>query len=68
MLDPNSCLEVLDEEFDHPKDVVTEARQFMDTSVVAYVDLAEKTGLGIDKIGEKMDEAALDVDSAELFG
>jgi hypothetical protein len=67
VLDKNSGLKILDEEFDHPKDVVAEARRFMGASVVEYMELAEKTGLSIDKIGEKMDEAALDVDSTELF-
>lgn len=66
-LDQNNRLKILDERFDHPKDVVAEARRFMGKSVVAYMDLAEKTGLSIDKIGEKMDKSALDVDSTDLF-
>ena len=66
VLERNSRLKVLDEMFDHPKDVVAEARRFMGASIVAYMDLTEKTGLSIDEIGELMDEAALGVDSSEL--
>ncbi|WP_157746036.1 hypothetical protein [Halorubrum trapanicum] len=59
---------MLDEKFDHPKDVVAEARRFMGASVVAYMDVTEQTGLSIDEIGELMDDAALGVGSSELFG
>jgi ribosome assembly protein YihI (activator of Der GTPase) len=68
VLERNSRLKVLDENFDHPKDVVAEARRFMGASIVAYMNLTEKTGLSIDEIGELMDDAVLGVDSSELFG
>lgn len=68
VLERNSRLKMLDEKFDHPKDVVAEARRFMGASIVAYMDLTENTGLSIDEIGELMDEAALGADSSELFG
>lgn len=67
VLERNSRLKVLDKKFDHPKDVVAEARRFMRASVVAYMDVTEQTGLSINKIGELMDDAALGVDSPELF-
>jgi len=68
VLERNSRLKMLDEKFDHPKDVVAEARRFMSASIVAYIDLTENTELSIDEIGELMDEAALGADSSELFG
>jgi hypothetical protein len=40
----------------------------MGASIVAYMNLTEKTGLSIDEIGELMDDAVLGVDSSELFG
>lgn len=67
VLDQSKQLKMLDEEFEHPKEVVAEARSFMGVSIVAYMDLAEETGMSIDKLGEKMDKAALDADSTDVF-
>jgi len=66
-LEQNSGLIVVNDRFDHPKDVVTEARYFVGKTISAYMELSEKTGLSMTEIGQKMDEAALDVDSSDLF-
>jgi len=67
LLEENDQLKLLDDEFDHPEDVVGESRRFMGATIVCYMHLTKKKDLSIDEIGEKLDETALNATSSELL-